>query len=60
MYRLVNAAPVATPVQTGISDGKFIEVSGEGLKEGDEVEAVVIQVDGENQKLALSTRSQEK
>jgi small subunit ribosomal protein S1 len=30
------------------------------LKEGDEVEAVVIQVDGENQKLALSTRSQDK
>lgn len=30
------------------------------LKVGDEVEAVVIQVDGENQKLALSTRSQEK
>ncbi|MBU0534715.1 MAG: S1 RNA-binding domain-containing protein [Patescibacteria group bacterium] len=30
------------------------------LKEGDDVEAVVIQVDGENQKLALSTRSQDK
>ena len=28
------------------------------LKEGDEVEAIVIQVDGTNQKLALSTRSQ--
>ena len=30
------------------------------LKEGDEVSAVVIQVDGENQKLALSTRDQDK
>jgi len=30
------------------------------LKEGDKVEAIVIQVDGENQKLALSTRKQEK
>jgi HlyD family secretion protein len=37
VYRLVNGAPVATPVQTGLSDGKSIEVSGEGLKEGDEV-----------------------
>ena len=34
VYRLVNGNPVATPVQTGISDGKFIEVSGEGLTEG--------------------------
>jgi HlyD family secretion protein len=37
VYRLVNGAPVATPVQTGLSDGKSIEVSGAGLKEGDEV-----------------------
>ena len=37
VYRLANGAPVATPVQVGISDGKSIEVSGEGLKEGTEI-----------------------
>ena len=36
-YRLVNGAAQACPVQTGLSDGKSIEVSGEGLKEGDEI-----------------------
>ena len=35
IYRLVNGKPVATTIQVGISDGKSIEVSGEGLKEGD-------------------------
>jgi HlyD family secretion protein len=37
IYRLVNANAVATPVQTGLSDGKSMEFSGEGLKEGDAV-----------------------
>jgi HlyD family secretion protein len=35
IYRLVNGKPVATTIQVGISDGKSIEVSGEGLKEGE-------------------------
>ncbi|MCX7109186.1 MAG: efflux RND transporter periplasmic adaptor subunit [Proteobacteria bacterium] len=37
VYRLVNGKPVAMPVQTGISDGKSIEVIGETLKEGEEI-----------------------
>jgi HlyD family secretion protein len=37
VYRLINGQPVATPVQTGLSDGKSVEVSGEGLQEGTEV-----------------------
>ncbi len=37
VYRLVDGKPVAMPVQTGISDGKSIEVIGETLKEGEEI-----------------------
>jgi hypothetical protein len=29
--------PTRVPVATGLTDGRFTEVSGEGLKEGDEV-----------------------
>ena len=37
VYRLVGGKPVAMPVQTGISDGKSVEVIGETLKEGEEI-----------------------
>jgi len=37
VYRLADGQPKATPVQTGLSDGKSIEVSGEGIAEGVEV-----------------------
>ena len=37
VYRLVDGKPVAMPVQTGISDGKSVEVIGETLKEGEEI-----------------------
>lgn len=36
-YRLENGAAVATPVQTGISDGKYVELLGGSLQEGDSV-----------------------
>lgn len=37
VYRLVNGKPEATPIQTGISDGKSIELTGGELKVGDEI-----------------------
>ena len=37
IYKLLGGAPVPAPVQTGISDGKSVEISGEGWKEGDPV-----------------------
>lgn len=37
VYRLVNGEPAASPVQTGISDGKSVEVTGGDLKAGDQV-----------------------
>lgn len=36
-YRLENNTAVPVTVQTGIADGKFVEVLGDGLREGDEV-----------------------
>jgi len=44
VYRLVNGAPVATPVQIGISDGKSVEISGESLAEND---AVIVEDTGQ-------------
>jgi HlyD family secretion protein len=35
VYRLENNKPVAVPVQIGISDGKYAELTGGNLKEGD-------------------------
>lgn len=37
VYRLVNGLPALTPVEVGISDGKSVEVTGNSLKEGDEI-----------------------
>jgi len=37
VYRLAGDSPAAMPVQTGLSDGKSVEISGESLKEGDAV-----------------------
>ncbi len=37
LFRLVDGKPVALTIQTGISDGKSIEISSEGLKEGDPI-----------------------
>jgi len=37
VYRLVASVAVASPVQTGLSDGKSVELVGGGLKEGEEV-----------------------
>ena len=37
VHVLRNGKPRRVQVVTGLSDGKFTEVSGEGLKEGDEV-----------------------
>jgi HlyD family secretion protein len=37
VYRLENNKAVAVPVQTGISDSKYAELTGGDLKEGDEV-----------------------
>jgi HlyD family secretion protein len=37
VFRLVDGKPAATPVQTGISDGKSVEIIGEALKEKDEI-----------------------
>ena len=46
-------------IEKGLDGLVHISEAASPLKEGDEVEAIVIQVDGTNQKLALSTRSQE-
>jgi HlyD family secretion protein len=35
VYRLVDGKPVAVPVQTGVSDGKFMEVVSGEVREGD-------------------------
>jgi len=37
VYRLENNKSVAVPVQTGISDSKYAELTGGNLKEGDQV-----------------------
>ncbi len=45
-------------IEKGLDGLIHISEAGTPLKEGQEVEAVVIQVDGANQKLALSTRTE--
>ncbi|GIW69805.1 MAG: hypothetical protein KatS3mg101_0552 [Patescibacteria group bacterium] len=45
-------------IEKGLDGLIHVSEAASPLKEGDEVEAVVIQVDGTNQKLALSTREQ--
>lgn len=47
-------------IEKGLDGLIHVSEAGAPLKEGDEVEAIVIQVDGTNQKLALSTRQQDK
>lgn len=37
VYRLENDTAVATPVQTGIADGKYVQLTGGDLHEGDSV-----------------------
>ncbi len=37
VYRLDNTTAVAVPIQTGLADGKYAELTGGGLKEGDVV-----------------------
>ncbi|KKS26650.1 MAG: 30S ribosomal protein S1 [candidate division WWE3 bacterium GW2011_GWC1_42_102] len=46
-------------IEKGLDGLIHISEAAGPLKEGEEVEAIVIQVDGTNQKLALSTRPQE-
>jgi HlyD family secretion protein len=55
VYRLQNGAPIAIPVQTGISDGKSIEISGEGIKEG--LEVIVEETSPRKDKAASSSTS---
>jgi small subunit ribosomal protein S1 len=43
-------------IEKGLDGLIHVSEAGGPLKEGQEVDAVVIQVDGANQKLALSTR----
>jgi ribosomal protein S1 len=45
-------------IEKGLDGLIHVSEAGAPLKEGEEVNAVVIQVDGANQKLALSTREE--
>lgn len=54
VYLLKDGAPVAVPVKTGLTDGRFVEITEGGLQVGDEL--IIEQLDSGKKKSSMGSK----